>query len=59
MLSRACLRGFGLQSLPKGQTYQLARRTVTTDAASSHAEKEDVPDVRTLFLPYTDLGHKY
>jgi len=44
MLSRACLRGFGLQSLPKGQAYQLARRTVTTDAASSHAEKEDVPD---------------
>merc|ERR1711977_766432 len=44
MLSRACLRGFGLQSLPKRQAYQLARRTVTTDAASSHAEKEDVPD---------------
>ncbi|EXJ95476.1 pyruvate dehydrogenase E1 component subunit alpha [Capronia coronata CBS 617.96] len=44
MLSRACLRGFGLQSLPKRQAYQLARRSVTTDAASSHAEKEDVPD---------------
>jgi len=44
MLSRSCLRGFGLQSLPKRQAYQLARRTVTTDAASSHAEKEDVPD---------------
>jgi pyruvate dehydrogenase E1 component alpha subunit len=44
MLSRACLRGFGLQSLPKRQAYQLARRTVTTDAASSHAEKDDVPD---------------
>ncbi|EXJ64171.1 pyruvate dehydrogenase E1 component subunit alpha [Cladophialophora yegresii CBS 114405] len=44
MLSRACLRGFGLQSLPKRQAFQLARRTVTTDAASSHAEKDDVPD---------------
>ncbi|KEF59980.1 pyruvate dehydrogenase E1 component subunit alpha [Exophiala aquamarina CBS 119918] len=44
MLSRACLRGFGLQSLPKAQAYQLGRRSVTTDAASSHAEKEDVPD---------------
>ncbi|ETI28099.1 pyruvate dehydrogenase (acetyl-transferring) E1 component, alpha subunit [Cladophialophora carrionii CBS 160.54] len=44
MLSRACLRGFGVQSLPKRQAYQLARRTVTTDAASSHAEKDDVPD---------------
>jgi len=44
MLSRACLRGFGLQSLPKRRAYQLARRTVTTDAASSHAEKDDVPD---------------
>jgi pyruvate dehydrogenase E1 component alpha subunit len=50
MLSRACLRGFGLQSLPKRQAYQLARRTVTTDAASSHAEKEDVPDVSTIIL---------
>ncbi|KAL2399152.1 Pyruvate dehydrogenase E1 component subunit alpha, mitochondrial, partial [Exophiala dermatitidis] len=44
MLSRACLRGFGLQTLPKRQAYQLARRSVTTDAASSHAEKEDVPE---------------
>ncbi|KAK5052496.1 alpha subunit of pyruvate dehydrogenase [Exophiala bonariae] len=44
MLSRACLRGFGLQSVPKTQSYQLARRSVTTDAASSHAEKEDVPE---------------
>lgn len=44
MLSRA-VRGFGLQALPKRQAYQLARRTVTTDAASSHAEKEDVPSV--------------
>jgi hypothetical protein len=46
MLARTCLRGFGLQSLPKRQAYQLARRSVTTDAASSHAEKDDVPDVR-------------
>ena len=34
-----------LQALPKRQVYGLARRTVTTDAASSHAEKEDVPAV--------------
>jgi hypothetical protein len=46
MLTRA-IRGFGLQALPKKQAYQLARRTVTTDAASSHAEKEDVPSVRS------------
>lgn len=45
MLSRTCMRGFGLQSLPKRQAYQVAKRTVTTDAASSHAEKADVPDV--------------
>lgn len=42
MLTRA-VRGFGLQALPKRQAYQLARRMVTTDAASSHAEKADVP----------------
>ncbi|KIX06031.1 pyruvate dehydrogenase (acetyl-transferring) E1 component, alpha subunit [Rhinocladiella mackenziei CBS 650.93] len=44
MLSRARIRSFGLQSLPKRQAYRLARRTVTTDAASSHAERDDVPD---------------
>ncbi|KIV90223.1 pyruvate dehydrogenase (acetyl-transferring) E1 component, alpha subunit [Exophiala mesophila] len=44
MLSRACLRGFGLQAVPKRQAYQLARRSVTTDAASSHAERDEVPD---------------
>lgn len=26
----------------------LARRSVTTDAASAHAEKEHVPEVRTM-----------
>lgn len=45
MLSRACIRGFGLQSVPKRQAYQIAKRSVTTDAASSHAEKADVPEV--------------
>ncbi|RVX72472.1 Pyruvate dehydrogenase E1 component subunit alpha, mitochondrial [Exophiala mesophila] len=44
MLSRACLRGLGLQAVPKRQAYQLARRSVTTDAASSHAERDEVPD---------------
>ena len=46
MLSRAVMRGFGLQSVAKRQAYQVAKRTVTTDAASSHAEKGDVPEVR-------------
>jgi hypothetical protein len=45
MLSRAFWRSPALQALPKRQVYGLARRTVTTDAASSHAEKEDVPAV--------------
>jgi hypothetical protein len=45
MLSRAFWRSPALQALPKRQAYGLARRTVTTDAASSHAEKEDVPAV--------------
>jgi hypothetical protein len=45
MLSRAFWRNPALQALPKRQVYGLARRTVTTDAASSHAEKEDVPAV--------------
>jgi len=46
MLSRAVIRGFGLQSQTAGkrQAYQIAKRTVTTDAASSHAEKSDVPE---------------
>ncbi|KAK5946338.1 alpha subunit of pyruvate dehydrogenase [Knufia obscura] len=44
MLSRAVMRGFGLQSVSKRQAYQVAKRTVTTDAASSHAEKADVPE---------------
>jgi pyruvate dehydrogenase E1 component alpha subunit len=45
MLSRAFWRSSALQALPKRPVYGLARRTVTTDAASSHAEKEDVPAV--------------
>jgi hypothetical protein len=45
MLSRAFWRSHALQAVPKRQVYCLARRTVTTDAASSHAEKEDVPAV--------------
>ncbi|KAK5078993.1 alpha subunit of pyruvate dehydrogenase [Lithohypha guttulata] len=45
MLSRACVRGFGLgAAAPRRQAYQIAKRTVTTDAASSHADKADVPD---------------
>lgn len=38
------MRGFGLSAIPKRQVYQVAKRTVTTDAASSHAEKSDVPE---------------
>lgn len=45
MLSRAFWRSPALQALPKRQVYSLARRSVTTDAASSHAEKGDVPAV--------------
>lgn len=45
MLSRAFWRTPALQALPKRRVYSLARRSVTTDAASSHAEKEDVPAV--------------
>ncbi|KPI34316.1 Pyruvate dehydrogenase E1 component subunit alpha, mitochondrial [Cyphellophora attinorum] len=49
-MSRACLRGFGLTAgaSRRQATYltgsAASRRTVTTDAASSHAEKDDVPD---------------
>lgn len=47
MLSRA-LRG-GHRSLPLKRNVNfylpLAKRAVTTDAASSHAEKEHVPEV--------------
>jgi hypothetical protein len=45
MLARSALRSFGIAAAPNRQAYQLAKRTVTTDAASSHAEKDDVPDV--------------
>lgn len=46
MLSRTCFRGFGSSStLLKRPAFQVAKRTVTTDAASSHAEKADVPEV--------------
>ena len=48
MLARA-LRG-GHRALPLKRSVNvyvpLAKRTVTTDAASSHAEKEHVPEVR-------------
>lgn len=48
MLSKA-LRG-GRRALPLKRNINvyvpLAKRTVTTDAASSHAEKEHVPEVR-------------
>jgi len=43
MLSRACWRSPALRALSKRQVVSLTRRTVTTDAASSHAEKADVP----------------
>jgi hypothetical protein len=46
MLSRALYRGAaGARALPKRPAAGIARRSVTTDAASSHAEKEDVPAV--------------
>lgn len=46
MFSEAVYRGAtALRALPKRQAYGIARRSVTTDAASSHAEKEDVPTV--------------
>lgn len=46
MLSRLAYRGAAAtQKLPKRQGYAVARRSVTTDAASSHAEKGDVPAV--------------
>ena len=58
MLSRAFWRGPALQALPKRQVYGLARRTVTTDAASSHAEKEDVPAVSIRKLEHCSLANR-
>ncbi|KAL9112595.1 MAG: hypothetical protein Q9227_003166 [Pyrenula ochraceoflavens] len=43
MLSRGLWRAPARQSLSKRQAYCFSRRTVTTDAASSHAEKDEVP----------------
>ncbi|KKY20106.1 putative pyruvate dehydrogenase e1 component alpha subunit [Phaeomoniella chlamydospora] len=47
MLSRTLWRGPARQALSKPQAYGLARRTVTTDAASAHAEnipsEDDAP----------------
>lgn len=46
MLSRAvCRVGAAARALSKRQASGIARRSVTTDAASSHAEKGDVPEV--------------
>jgi pyruvate dehydrogenase E1 component alpha subunit len=51
MFSRALCRGAtAVRTLPKRQAYNIARRSVTTDAASSHAEKEDVPEVGIVRL---------
>jgi hypothetical protein len=47
MFSRAiCRSTTAARVLPKRQACGIVRRSVTTDAASSHAEKEDVPAVR-------------
>jgi pyruvate dehydrogenase E1 component alpha subunit len=57
MLSRAFWRSPALPALPKRPVSNLARRSVTTDAASSHAEKEDVPAVSVAHQktgPYID-----
>ena len=44
MLTRALRSGRALP-LKRNAFVPLAKRTVTTDAASSHAEKEHVPEV--------------
>lgn len=48
MLSRALRGGHRALTLKRNVNVYvpLAKRTVTTDAASSHAEKEHVPEVR-------------
>ena len=46
MFSRVAHRGASAaRALPRRPAHGIARRSVTTDAASSHAEKEDVPTV--------------
>jgi hypothetical protein len=46
MFSKVVHRGASAaRTLPRRPAYGIARRSVTTDAASSHAEKEDVPTV--------------
>ena len=46
MFSKAVTRGTTVaRTLPRRQAYGITRRSVTTDAASSHAEKADVPTV--------------
>ena len=65
MLSRA-LRG-GHRALPSKRNVTvyvpLVRRSVTTDAASSHAEKEHVPEVsrapQSERAPAADLGVRF
>lgn len=48
LIRTICRGGTAVRALPKRQAYRIARRPVTTDAASSHAEKEDVPTVSIL-----------
>jgi hypothetical protein len=46
MFSKIVHRGASAaRVLPRRPAHGIARRSVTTDAASSHAEKEDVPTV--------------
>jgi putative aminopeptidase FrvX len=46
MFSKVINRGASAaRALPRRPAHGIARRSVTTDAASSHAEKEDVPTV--------------
>jgi hypothetical protein len=50
MLSRALFRS-AAPALRRSTYGPAALRTVTTDAASSHAEKEHIPNVRKSFIP--------
>ncbi len=60
MLTRPLCRGAtAARALPKRQASGIARRLVTTDAASSHAEKEDVPAVSIFYLCDGDLSWEY
>ena len=48
MLSRALRRQSAVPLTKRHALKSLSKRTVTTDAASSHAEKENVPSVCEL-----------